>query len=245
MRRPSSAGRRHLPLPRTPSALPQDGSPRDTRRARLNTNSSPRTFTPTRMRIQRVARLIAALGRCPIATNTQTQRRPNYAAAGSPGRPTLSVGAARHSTQVIAVAHPRPNGHPRSVPGQVRVRAPAEVRADRSWIGERVSPRRVIVERTTRVPSRHLPAHGAQPVSPTGTFWTRRCEWRRARSGSRARRGPDRHQHADPTTTHLRRHRSSRPTDARHRCRRDSTQVTSIVRLQSTGDAADRPEVVA
>jgi hypothetical protein len=61
----------------------------------------------------------------------------------------------------------------------------------------------------------------------------------------RPRAVPDRHQHADPTMTHLRRRRCSRPTDAGHRCRGDSTQVTSIVHLQSTGDACDRPEVVA
>jgi hypothetical protein len=61
----------------------------------------------------------------------------------------------------------------------------------------------------------------------------------------RPRAVPDHHQHADPTTTHLRRRRCSRPTDARHRCRGDSTQVTSIVHLPSTGDACDQPEVVA
>jgi hypothetical protein len=40
-----------------------------------------------------VARLIAALGQCPITTSTQTQLRPTYVAAGALGRPTPGIGA--------------------------------------------------------------------------------------------------------------------------------------------------------
>jgi hypothetical protein len=104
---------------------------------------------------------------------------------------------------------------------------------------------------TARAPSTDLagPNHQGRR-SPRAATYSRVCgDSHKDSAGGevdrRPRAVPDHHQHADPTTTHLRRRRCSRPTDARHRCRGDSTQVTSTVHLQSTGDACDRPEVVA
>jgi hypothetical protein len=104
---------------------------------------------------------------------------------------------------------------------------------------------------TARAPSTDLAGPNDQGRrSPRAATYSRVCgDSHKDSAGGevdrRPRAVPDRHQHADPTTTHLRRRRCSRPTDARHRCRGDSTQVTSTVHRQSTGDACDRPEVVA
>jgi hypothetical protein len=116
---------------------------------------------------------------------------------------------------------------------------------------ERVTGLVSTADATARAPSTDLAGPNDQGRrSPRAATYSRVCgDSQKDSAGGevdrRPRAVPDHHQHADPTTTHLRRHRCSRPTDARHRCRRDSTQVTSIVHLQSTGDAGDRPEVVA
>jgi hypothetical protein len=116
------------------------------------------------------------------------------------------------------------------------------------------APTRVAVRVPRTDPEQRSVAKPAPPGGIAGCVWRPRIDYSPALTTLRSRRrgevgGPSGSAQSpptpDPTTTHLRRHRCSRPTDPRHRCQRDSTQVTAIAHLRSTGELGGPHEVVA